>query len=200
MPARKSPEDRQPLKKEIKRVRRRYKVNIDKRKKLLPGEIEGIVDTVIVLRVAGYSNRQIGEAIGISKGQVGEILKNEAVADRIVALRKALPQAAMNLIQSLMVEAVMAIADVMRTDPDGKVVLMAAADILDRGGAPKASRQERNQVIENRTTITDDGIVDALRTLSPEDQERAAAMIEELEKFMGDATKPEIEESNEQIQ
>ena len=46
------------------RVRRKYKVDVNKRRKLLPGEIEHVEDMAIVLALAGYSRTQTGQMIG----------------------------------------------------------------------------------------------------------------------------------------
>jgi hypothetical protein len=172
-------------KRQIASVRRKYKVDVNKSRKLLPAEIPYVEDMVVVLKIAGYSRSQMAKVIGISKGQIKLMLDNPDVAEKIVSLRARLPNAAIDLIQGLMIEAVMTIADVMRTENDNKVRLTAAFDLLDRGGASKVSRQERHNLNEERTTFTDDGIVEALRAASPEVQEQAAQLIEALEKLLG---------------
>jgi hypothetical protein len=168
-------------KKQVKRIQRHYKTDLKKRRKLLPGEIEYVDDMTLVLKLAGYTNSQIASAIGISRGQVKEILEKPEVTEKLLALRTRLPQAALDLIQGLMIEAVVTIADVMRTEIDPKWRLQSAFDLLDRGGVTKASRQERHNINEDRTTFTDDGIVEKLRAASPEVQEEAAQIIERLE-------------------
>lgn len=168
-------------KKEVKRIQRRYKTDLKKRRKLLPGEIEYIDDMVVVLKLASYTNSQIAASVGISRGQVKEILEKPDVTEKLISLRARLPQAALDLIHGLMIEAVVTIADVMRTEIDPKWRLQSAFDLLDRGGVTKASRQERHNINEDRTTITDDGIVEKLRAASPEIQEEAAQIIERLE-------------------
>lgn len=174
-------------KREIAGVRRKYKLDVNKSRKLLPAEIPYVEDMVVVLKIAGYSRSQMAKVIGISKGQIKMILETPEVTNKIVSLRARLPNAAIDLIQGLMIEAVMTIADVMRTENDNKVRLSAAFDLLDRGGAAKVSRQERHNLNEERTTFTDDGIVDALRQASPEVQEQAAQIIESLEQLLGTA-------------
>lgn len=168
-------------KREVKHVQRKYKVNLKTRRKLLPGEIEHVENTVIVLKLAGYTGSQIATVVGISRGQVREILAEPSVAERLIKLREALPAAALELLQGYMIEAVQAIVDVLRTEQDSKYVLQAASEILDRAGLPKASKQERHSVNEEKTTFTDDGIVERLRQAPPEVQEEAAQIIERLE-------------------
>jgi len=168
-------------KRETERVRRKYKLNITRGTKLLPAEIPHVENMIVILKVAGYSQTQMSKVVGISRSQVREILAQPQISEEIAALRAALPRAALELIQGYMIEAVIAIADVMRSSPDDKIILQAAGDILDRGGMPKASRQERHTVNEDRTTFTDEGIVERLREAKPEIQEEAAQLIEKLE-------------------
>lgn len=179
MPPRNSPEDRsKDLVKRTARIRRRYKSDVTKKKRFLPGEEYGIVQMVVVLRLAGYSNTQIAKTIGVSRGQVKAYLDTPDGAELLTTLREALPAAALDLLENYTIEAVQAIVDVMRASEDDTVILKAAAEILDRAGLPKASRQERTQTNEQKITVTDDGMLEALRQLPPEKQEEAAAMIE----------------------
>lgn len=173
-------------KKQQAAIRRRYH-NPAKNRKMLPGEIPHVEDMVVILTLAGYSRIQTGQVVGISRMQVREILVRPHVTEKLVELRKRLPAAALELLENLMIEAVMTIAGIMRTSEDHKLVIQAAAEILDRGGLPKASRQERHTVNEDKTTITDDGILERLRDASPEVQEKAAQVIEQLEQMLSDA-------------
>ncbi len=171
-------------KKEVDRIRRRYKVDVNKKRRLLPGEIPHVQNMIVVLRLAGYSNVQIARIIGISRNQVTDHLKEPAVAELLVSLRARLPQAALDLLQGYMIEAVQAIVDVMRRSGDDKYILQAASEILDRAGLPKASKQERHTIEEERVTFTDDGIVESLREAPIEVQEEAAQLIERLESIL----------------
>ncbi len=171
-------------KKEVDRIRRRYKVDVNKKRRLLPGEIPHVQNMIVVLRLAGYSNVQIARIIGISRNQVTDHLKEPAVAELLVSLRARLPQAALDLLQGYMIEAVQAIVDVLRRSGDDKYILQAASEILDRAGLPKASKQERHTIEEERVTFTDDGIVESLREAPIEVQEEAAQLIERLESIL----------------
>jgi len=182
------------------RIRRKYKINITRSTNLLPSEIPHVKNMVVILKVAGYSQTQMSKVIGISRGQVREILSLPEISEEVGALRAALPAAALELIQGYMIEAVQAVVDVLRTSEDDKIVLQAAGDILDRGGMPKASRQERHNVNEDRTVFTDEGIVDRLREAKPEVQEEAAQLIEKLEELLAvhaDTTESESESEDE---
>lgn len=180
-------------KRDVARVRRKYKKDLTLQRKLLPAEREHVKDMVIVLKLAGYTRSQMSRVIGISKGQIKEILDDHEINEKLGILRRALPQAALDLLQGYMIEAVQAIADVMRSSQDDKFILQAAGDILDRGGLGKATRQERHNLNEERLTITDDGIVERLRMAPPEIQEKAAQVVEELENLLADAAKAEID-------
>lgn len=171
-------------KKETERIRRRYKVDVSKGRKLLPGEIPYVENMVVVLKLAGYSKVQIAKIIGISRKQVDLMLDDPKVQEQLVSLRARLPQAALELLEGYMIEAVQAIVDVMRRSDNDKYILQAAGEVLDRAGMPKSSRQERFQLNEDRTTFTDDGIVERLRAAPVEVQEQAAQLIETLEELL----------------
>src|SRR5262245_14348973 len=114
------------------------------RRKILPGQKELVTDTVLILKLVNYSNVQIGKIVGISSDQVGDILNDEKTAERFLKLKKTLSQAAYELIQTYLIEAVQVVADVMRTSEDDAIVLKAAGELFDRGGLPKASRSEQD--------------------------------------------------------
>ena len=183
-------------KREIRHVQRKYKQNLKTRRKFLPGEEEYVADTVIVLKLAGYTGSQIGRVVGISRGQVRELLARPDVSEKLLKLRESLPAASLELLQGYMIEAVQAIVDVMRTSGDNKLILQAAGEILDRAGLPKASKQERNTVNEEKITITDDGIVDRLRQLPPEKQEEAAQIVEQLEMMLAETAQMAQEDAD----
>lgn len=183
-------------KREVAEVRRKYKTNTKVRRKLLPGEIRHVEQMVVILKVAGYSRVQMARVIGISRGQVSEILAKPEISEEVVAVRAALPKAAMELMQGYMIEAVQAIVNVLRTAHDDKVILQAAGDILDRGGMPKASKTERLQVNEDRTTFTDEGILERLREAPVAVQEQAAEMIEKFETLLSEYADTTEEESD----
>lgn len=180
-----SPEDRSAeIQKARNKIRRRYKTNTKKRTRFMPQEIPGIKFQIVVYKLAGFTNKQIASAVGCSKGQVKEFLAEGDVVEMLSILRESMADSALDLLETYTLEAVTAIVAVMRTSDDDKYILQAAADILDRAGIPKASKQERHQVNEERFTLEDDGLVDRIRTLPPERQEEAAQMIEQFEQFL----------------
>jgi hypothetical protein len=169
---------------------KKYKVNVRTRSAItLPKEQQIIEDTVVVLKVAHYSNTQIAKIVGLSRGQVGEILKNPRIKRRVERIAEKLPQAALNQLQSYMIEAVQWVVHVGRTNleegGDHGLVLKAADTILDRGGAPKTSRSERKDESENPLDAIGRGghedVFERVRTLPPELQERAAQLYDALE-------------------
>jgi hypothetical protein len=169
--------------KDMAKVRRRLKVDLTKDRKLAVGEEQQVGTIVLVLKLASYSNLQIARIVGVSKGQVKTFLDTPAAQEMLVELRTKISEAALELLHGYMIEAVQSIATVMRHSQDDKMILQAAAEILDRGGVPKASRQERLTENTENIQISDDGLVDRLREASPEVQERAAALVEELEQL-----------------
>jgi hypothetical protein len=164
---------------------------------ILPGEKDHIKDMVIVLKLSRYSNTQIGSVVGISRGQVKELLIEEDVAERLQSLQENLPGAALELLQGYSIEAVQAIVDVMRSSLDDGMILKAASEVLDRTGVSKVSKSEANvhNVNENKTTIGADGdLMEALRQLPPDKQEEAAQMIENLESYLAEETEKKGQE------
>ena len=185
-----NPEDASGVAKvERQQIRRRYKKSITRRRKIRPGQRELVVDTVLILKLVNYSNIQIGKIVGISNSQVGEILNEPNTAERFVKLKQTISQAAYELLQTYLVEAVQTVVDVMRTSDDDAIVLKAAAEVFDRSGLPKQSRSDStvHKTEEKRTTLTDDGFLDAMRTLPPEKQEQAAQMIEQVQEFVNES-------------
>jgi hypothetical protein len=188
------------IERDRRQIRRRYNKDLNKKRKILPGQNEFVLDQVIILKLVNYSNSQIAKFVGISRGQIKEILAQPDVAERLVALRAALTDGTLNLIQTFMIEAVMSIVHVMRLSEDDAVILKAAADLLDRGGVPKSSRSESqgHVVNENRTVFTaDEEMMQRLQSLPPEKQEEAAQMIENLEAFLMGQAEETADETDE---
>ena len=183
------PKNRTPVKraadqfKDVDRVRRKYKTP-KARRRMTPAEERHITNMVIVLKLGSYTRTQISSICGISLKQTKGILDNPETQKQLERLREQLPNAAMELLHGFMIEAVQAIADVMRTSDDPKYVLLAAESILDRGGVPKASRQERHNFNKDETPVFGEDFFERLRKASPEVQERAAAMVDELENYL----------------
>ncbi len=171
------------------KVRRKYKKNLALTRKFLPGEREHVIDMVIILKIAGYERSQICRVLNIATTQVQELLADPEVSEKLIALRKALPAAALDLLQDYTIEAVQTLVDIMRSSTDDKITLQAVSEILDRTGLGKATKQERHQINESRTVFTDDGIIEQLRKASPEVQEQAAQVIEQLEALLSGASK-----------
>ena len=177
------------VKKHVHKVRRAYSVDIARDKRVLHSEKKFIEQMVLVLHLARYSKVQTARIVGISVQQVTQILNQPDVNEAVLTLRTQLPQAALDLLQNYMIEAVQTIVDVMRTTGDDKVALTAAADILDRAGIPKSSKTSSHKITEEKLTITDDGIVEKLREAPVEVQEEAAQIIEKLEQLLADSSK-----------
>jgi len=177
---------KQVLEDQRKRVRRKYKTNLKKRKKFITGEEDYVKEMIVVLKIAGYSNSQIGSIVGVSRGQVKLLLSKPDAQELLLVLREKLPEAALALLQSYSIEAVQSIVGVMRSSTDDTVILKAASEVLDRAGLPKMSKSEANihKTQEYKTTLSDEGIVDRLRQLPPELQEQAAQMVENIEKLL----------------
>jgi hypothetical protein len=149
---------------------------------------------VVTFTIAGYTPTQISKIIGISRGKVRGILDEPETAELMDKTIQGLTEAASELLESYSLEAVQAIADVMRASDDDGMILKAAAEILDRSGLPKASRSEQkiHKTNEELTTISDAGMLEALREMSPEIQEQAAQLVEQLENLTAEAAMDEV--------
>lgn len=180
------------VKKENARVQRKYKTDLKKRRKLIPQEESQIKNMIVVLKLASYSQRDMAMILGISKGQVKAYLDDPGVQEDLNIMGEALPAAALELMHGYMIEAVQTVAEIMRHAEDDKIVLQAAAEILDRGGIPKASRQERLNENNENITISDDGLLERLREASPEIQEQAAQLVEGIEELLLRASGGEV--------
>lgn len=185
MAARKNNQPRVPdekaasLKKATDKARKRYKVNITKRRKFtFEGEQDLVKDMIVVLKLANYSNSQIAMIVGISRKQVAVFLEDGNVQKQYMALKSRLPQAALELGRAYLIEAVEAVVHVMRTTEDEGLILKAASEIFDRFGIPKSSRVETSPEPgeEDENSINDPTLMDRLRKASPETQDAVAQL------------------------
>ena len=171
------------LQEQKKAVTRKYKTNVTRRRKFnFEGEEELVIDMIIFLKIANYSNTQIAMIVGVSKGQVAKYLDDGNVQKRYISLKAKLPEAAFALGQAYLIEAVQAVANVMRTTDDDSVVLKAAGEIFDRFGIPKVSRTEmKNPEESGDEHPVDKTLMDRIRAASPEVQQGVAELQEMFE-------------------
>jgi hypothetical protein len=168
------------LKKQSDKVRKRYKVNVTKRRKFtFEGEETLVKDMIVVLKLANYSNTQIAMIVGVSRKQVAVFLEDGNVQKQYMALKERLPQAALQLGRAYLIEAVEAVVNVMRTTEDEGLILKAASEIFDRFGIPKSSRIESTPDPggeEEENPLNDPTLMDRLRKASPETQDAVAQL------------------------
>jgi hypothetical protein len=135
---------------------------------------------VALKMIGGYSDLQCSMIVGISKGQVREIVRDPNFKKHVDAVKKSLPQAAINLGQAYLVEAVQAVVHVMRTETDNALVLRAAAEMFDRFGIAKVSKSEMKidtPADGSDGELTPD-LMTKLRSASPEVQKAVADLTE----------------------
>jgi hypothetical protein len=176
----KTPEERSEiLEKANSKARRGYNKNTKRKAKLEDLDIAIVKDQLVALKViGGYSNTQCAMIIGISKGQCKEIVADPNFKSHIEAVKKNLPQAALNLGRAYLVEAVQAVVHVMRTEHDNALVLKAAAEIFDRFGIPKVSRSESKiDTTQPEAEIPND-VMTQLKQARPEVQAQIADLHE----------------------
>jgi hypothetical protein len=183
MPSKKTPEARSEIiEKAQKNARKGYKTNTKKRTNVSDEELVVIKDCIVSLKLVGYTNTQIATIVGLSKGQTKEIVNDPNFKRRLAAISKKLPEAAFLLGQAFLVESVMAVMHVMRTENDNTLVLKAAAEMFDRFGIPKLTRSEIKSIPDPSDDVPDTGIpataLDKIRTASPEVAEKVASLHE----------------------
>jgi hypothetical protein len=178
----KSPEERsEVVAKAQQKAKKGYRLNTKKpRKGVSDDEIVIIKDMLVSLKlVGGYSNSQCAAIVGLSRGQVKEIVNDPNFKSRLNSLREKLPEAAINLGRAYLVEAVQAVVHVLRTETDNGLVLKAAAELFDRFGIAKVSRSEiKTDPQPTPESEINESLMDKLRTAPPELQEQVAALHE----------------------
>jgi hypothetical protein len=109
--------------------------------------------------------------------------------------KKKLPEAAVNLGKAYLVEAVQAVVHVMRTETDNALVLKAAAELFDRFGIPKTSRNESKIESPDSSGVSTEipkGTMDKLRNAPPEVQSAIAdlndSFLEGVERILNGGT------------
>jgi hypothetical protein len=177
----KTPEERSEIvAKAHRKAKKNYRLNTKRdRKDISDDEITIIKDMLVSLRLVGYTPSQCAAIVGMSKGQVKEIVNDHNFKSRLASLQTKLPEAAVNLGRAYLVEGVMAVVHVMRTETDNALVLRAAAELFDRFGIPKVSKTEAK--IDTPTSQGDeinDQLMNKLRGAPPEIQEKVAALQE----------------------
>lgn len=178
-------------------VKKRYRTTIKtKRKFEFPGE-EGVVEEmVLVLRLANYNSTQIAMIVGVSRGQVREFIAKPSFQKKYLALKERLPEAAMELGRAYLIEAVQAVAHVMRTANDPKVILQAAGEIMDRFGLAKQSvtKNQQQSPLEGIGRGGNETVFEQFKNAPPEVQEKAAALFDALDEGMRGLLKDSTEE------
>lgn len=175
----KTPQDRsEVIEKANAKARKGYKVNTKKRVNVTPNEKVVITDMLVSLKVVGYTNSQCSATVGISKGQVKEIVSTPAFQKRLLAIQERLPEAAITLGRAYLIEAVQAVLHVLRTEEDNSLVLKAAAEMFDRFGIPKVSRSETKVDPAPTNPEIGNDTMAKLRSAPPEMQEQVAALHE----------------------
>jgi hypothetical protein len=173
---------------EKKRVKARKKIREvqGNRRQRLPGEMQHKKQLAAILKVAGFETNYVAATLNEEHTTIANWLKEPGTLEFYHYALEHLTESALLLLRTYAIDAIETIAEIMRSSVDETVALKAATEILDRIGVVKASRVESHQVQEKRTTLTDDGIVESLRKLTPEQQEEAAQMVEQLEKMVNE--------------
>ena len=165
----------------MKKAKRGYTPKVKKRTKLSPAELKHVQDLVVPLKIAGYTRTQMSLILGVSKGQLGEIINDPKMQKRIDEVVAALPKAALVMMEAYLIEGVQAVVDVMRSSPKDEMVLKAAAELFDRAGLPKLTRAEsKNDTTQANTFGQDDSSILTQFQGLPEDVQNKAADLKDM--------------------
>lgn len=180
MANRRTPEGRSEIvEKATNKARRGYKTNLKKRTKVTDEELVVIKDMLVSLKLVSYTNTQCAAIVGLSKGQTREIVNDPNFKSRLLSLQKKMPEAAINLGRAYLVEAVQAVAHILRTEEDNALVLRAAAEMFDRFGIPKTTKTEvKTDPVPPTEGEIPQATMDRLRAAPPEVQEAVAGLNE----------------------
>lgn len=184
----------------VKRIDKPLKV---KKSGFLPGEENQKKMLAIIYKLAdpGMSYTAIAALIREPKTVVKRWFREDAfVKEQYMDLQLALDKTALDAIQMYNLEAVMTLASLMRFGSE-KYMYEAAIAILDRGGAPKVSKQQ-GEFENTKKHKWDDNqaLIDQMRALPPAQQEEFAATIEKLENLVMQAAQAdESTQNNNQI-
>lgn len=180
--SKKTPEERaEIIQKAHSKAKKGYRINTKRdRKDVGDDEMVVIKDMLVSLRLVGYTPSQCAAIVGLSKGQVKEIVNDPNFKSRLESLKAKMPEAAVNLGRAYLVEAVQAVIHILRTETDNSLILKAAAEIFDRFGIPKVSRAEvkADPTPDQSGSEINETFMDRLRTAPPEIQEKVAALHE----------------------
>ena len=185
------------LKAKTDKVRRRYKVTVTKRRKFTyEGEEQLVKNMIVVLKLANYTNQQIAMIVGVSTKQVAVFLADGNVQKQYMRLKEQLPQAALELGQAYLIEAVQSVVHVLRTSDEEAIILKAAGEIFDRFGIPKASRiEQQHKIGEDDNPISGDpALIDKIRAAAPETQEAVSQLQEAFEQGVAQLLEKEIDD------
>lgn len=164
-------------------VKRKTVVKKRNANEMTAGEIQHKKSLAVFLRVAGYTNTEIGGALGITKGTVSAWFKDKDVQKLYDETLESIGTAAKQFLETLTIEAVKRLAALMY-DSDHKIALDAVREVLDRGGIPKLSRQEKT--VEDKTPGANKPQVLEVR-ISADQANRYAELVEEAEKITAEA-------------
>jgi len=151
----------------------------------LPGDDLKNKNLAIFLKIAQprVSYTQIAAQIGETKTTVRKWFADDPhVREQYEWLLHNLTEGALEYLRTYTLEAVATLVSLMRFGSE-KYMLEAAKEILDRGGLAKVTKQEVS-TNKTETHTWDETLVERVRELPEEQQEKAATMIEEVEAFL----------------
>lgn len=133
------------------------------------------------LRAGTYTNSQIADALGVTRGTVRKWFEDKDVQKFHQEILESLSTAAKQFLETLTIEAVKRLAELMY-DADHKIALDAVREILDRGGIPKSSRVEhKGDPPSARAPAQPESHQVEILIRTPEDADKYAELVKEAE-------------------
>jgi hypothetical protein len=128
---------------ENKEISRKTKKPVKLNEAKSQAEIAHKKNLAMILQIATYTPSQIASTLGEKVSTVRTWRKDPAFQKAYEDSLKVISGAAKEYMETLTIEAVKRMGELMRQHDDPQLALSAAKEILDRGGMPKISRNER---------------------------------------------------------
>jgi hypothetical protein len=154
-------------------------------------EVERAVarESACFFKAAGFSHNYIGDALNLTRGQIGHWFEEPAMQERYRAISADMKNGAIKLLKSYAIEIVESLMTIARTTDDEKLAASVLQDLADRIGLTKVSRTESATTATQKSEveITDPaGLVEKLKDAPPEVQQQAAQHMEGMMALMAE--------------
>jgi predicted transcriptional regulator len=140
----------------------------------------------VVLSVAGYDQRRIGEQLGVSQPTISRWLREPEAQEYRRFLTEHLTNGTVLLLRSYAIEATETLIQVMRTTASDKTRLDAAKAVLDRIGLQRALTSEPEDDDPDLSTPPADEIFARFQQAPLDVQHKISSLLEDIEALLGE--------------